>query len=139
MTATETAIVEEARTWLGTPFRLHQRVRGPRGGVDCIGLIEAVGMALGRIAPGRRNYSLWDRDLADELDARMDRIDPAGVLPGDVLAFTSPGSPHPRHLAIVTGEGLIHTYELVGRVVEHGLSKGWASRIAGAWRFRGAS
>lgn len=130
-------IVGEARTWLGTPFALHQRVKGKAGGVDCVGLIEEVGAALGLLARGRRDYSLWDTDLLDRLAERMDRIEGEGE-PGDVLAFHVTGATTPRHVAIRTDYGILHTYELVGRVVEHGLSHGWRSRIAGAWRFRGA-
>lgn len=129
--------VIEARSWLGTPFALHQRVKGVHGGVDCVGLIEAVGGTLGTMEPARRDYSLWDDDLVAQMDVRMDRTDEA--LAGDVMAFHCEGSISPRHLAIRTPHGILHTYELVGRVVEHGLSRGWTSRIAGAWRFRVAT
>lgn len=40
-------VVTEARTWLGTPFHLMGRVKGPRGGVDCFTLLACVFHALG--------------------------------------------------------------------------------------------
>jgi cell wall-associated NlpC family hydrolase len=36
--------------WLGTPFRAHNRARGPRGGVDCGNLIQELMLEAGFLA-----------------------------------------------------------------------------------------
>jgi len=36
------AVIAEARAWIGTPFVDMGRVRGPRGGVDCLQLVYCV-------------------------------------------------------------------------------------------------
>jgi hypothetical protein len=36
-----------AVAWLGTPFRAHNRARGPRGGVDCGNLIQELMLEAG--------------------------------------------------------------------------------------------
>jgi cell wall-associated NlpC family hydrolase len=36
------AVVEEARGWIGTPYRAAQRVKGPQGGVDCLTFVVEV-------------------------------------------------------------------------------------------------
>jgi len=36
------AVVNEARTWETTPYESNQRVKGPRGGVDCLTFIVEV-------------------------------------------------------------------------------------------------
>ena len=40
--AARAAVVEEARGWIGTPYRAAQRVRGPMGGVDCLTFVVEV-------------------------------------------------------------------------------------------------
>lgn len=42
----------------------------------------------------------------------------------------------PQHLAIFTGDTLIHSYASVGSVCEHRLASVWAARIVCAYRFR---
>jgi cell wall-associated NlpC family hydrolase len=39
---TRAAIVAEAQSWIGTPYRNAQRVKGPKGGVDCLTFIVEV-------------------------------------------------------------------------------------------------
>lgn len=36
------AVVDEALSWIGTPYRTGQRVKGPAGGVDCLTLVVEV-------------------------------------------------------------------------------------------------
>ena len=43
----------------------------------------------------------------------------------------------PQHLAIYTGETIIHAYEAVGRCCEHRLSSMWKARIVRLYRFAG--
>lgn len=41
------AVLAEARTWIGTPYRHRGRVKGPNGCVDCAQLVWAVYHAVG--------------------------------------------------------------------------------------------
>jgi len=50
--------------------------------------------------------------------------------PGDLLAVAP--SPGRRHLAVVTGTGIVHAHAGLGRVVEGPLDPGWI--IVAAWR-----
>lgn len=40
--AERAAVVAEARSWIGTPYRHMGRAKGPSGGVDCAQLVWAV-------------------------------------------------------------------------------------------------
>jgi len=57
-----TLLHKEAAEWIGTPFRKFSRAKGPGGGVDCVGLCEALMIAAGLI---RENDFLFPRESAD--------------------------------------------------------------------------
>ncbi len=40
----------------------------------------------------------------------------------------------PQHLAIFTGENIIHSWQIPGQVVEHRLDEDWAQRIVSIYR-----
>lgn len=39
---TRAEVVAEAKSWIGTPYRPAQRVKGPKGGVDCLTFVAEV-------------------------------------------------------------------------------------------------
>lgn len=43
------ALREACRSWRGTPFRQRSLVKGPQGGVDCVGFVGAVFAEVGAI------------------------------------------------------------------------------------------
>ena len=47
MTGARERVVAEALTWIGTPYRHHQRVKGAEGGTDCAQILAAVYEAAG--------------------------------------------------------------------------------------------
>lgn len=140
------AIIAEARTWVGTPFRHQGALKWV--GCDCAGLIRGVGTACGVLDlplsrwqphasysrvpnPKRmeRTLRLFMRPIAID-DLRM----------GDVLWMGwRPGLP--MHLGLVSEHGgrcmLIHATSDIGWVVEHGLTGDWQDRIHSAWRYPG--
>lgn len=145
-----TAVVAEARAWLGTPFRHQGRRKGE--GVDCIGLVVGVGAALGlidlagRSDEERRRLATYRRTpngfaLRRGCDAVLDRIALRAAGAGDVLLFA--GHRLPQHLGIVSDRGgaagLIHCNAEVGRCVEHRLDESWRARIVQAYRFKGVA
>lgn len=116
MTTLRLRVVSEARSWLGTPYHAHARVKG--AGVDCVHMLCAVYEAMGLvppIEPGAYAVS-WHLHQSDELymaalDARARRTDcPAA---GDIalIKFGQTFS----HAGIVSEVGsLIHAHNRRG-------------------------
>jgi NlpC/P60 family putative phage cell wall peptidase len=135
------AVVTEARRWVGTPYRHQAAVLG--AGCDCVGLIRGVGFATGMLP---RRDAEWKRFNAYGRlpnPARMTEgmrtfliESEAGPLPGDIL-WLSWRANLPMHLAIYTGQNIIHSFSDVGRVVEHGLTGEWVERVHSVWRYPG--
>jgi cell wall-associated NlpC family hydrolase len=128
-------VIAEARSYLGVPFR-HQG-RDHRG-IDCVGVPIAVGRTLG-LWPQDWDTATYGRIPTGELIARVAakcRQIPTPV-PGSliVIAWTKLAA----HTAICTGETMIHAYESVGRVVEHGYRGRWIRMTHSAWALPGVS
>ena len=86
------AVVAEAKTWLGTPWRHMQRIKGV--GVDCANLPAAVYEACGVIEHVEAEYPRqWmlhrkqDRFIEWILAVGGREIDEAGLLPGDLVLW----------------------------------------------------
>ncbi len=134
------AIVEEALTWLGTPYR-HQ---GSRKGVgcDCLGLVLGVWRNIYGAAPVDPGpYAAdWaetggeDRMLAAARAHLVDKpLDRAGA--GDLVLFRWRGHLAAKHAGILIGPNrFIHAYEGQAVVVSV-LVPQWRRRIAGAFGF----
>lgn len=144
--ATRAGIVAAARSLLGTPYCNHQRVAGPSGGVDCLGLIIMVAWACA-IKPRSfdiNGYSLQpDGSMLHLCDEHLLRIPQAQMTDGDVvvvawgdvearhIGIVAPHSHYPQHLS------LIHAYPKKKQVTEHRLVFDHFMRFVGAYRFRG--
>jgi cell wall-associated NlpC family hydrolase len=128
-------VIAEARSYLGVPFR-HQG-RDHRG-IDCVGVPIAVGRTLG-LWPHDWDTATYGRLPTGELIARVAekcrRI--TAPVPGSliVIAWTKLAA----HTAICTGETMIHAYESVGCVVEHGYRGRWIRMTHSAWALPGVS
>lgn len=139
-------ILREAREWLETPYAHQAMVKGV--GVDCVGLIAGVGLAVGvtdltrqdikaysgygRLPNPRRMGQIIERHLRMIHDAEMDIGD---------IAWLQWREGMPMHLAII-GEHdgdftLIHSLGDVGKVAEHTLTTEWNDRIVSFWRYPG--
>lgn len=120
-------VVQEARTWLGTPYHAHARVRG--AGVDCVHLLCAVYEAVGLVSPidpgaypiswaVHRNVELY----MAALDAHANRIEQPHA--GDIALYRW-GRTF-SHAGIVTERGtLVHAFNRIGKpsVIETPLSE----------------
>ena len=128
-------IISAARACLDTPF-VHQG-RIPGVALDCAGLVVAVAEAVGADYVDHPGYGCNPANglLESVLDAQpfLDRV--FDRQPGDVLLMRFAGEP--QHLAIFTGENIIHSYAQAGKVCEHILDDVWASRIVRTYRFKG--
>jgi cell wall-associated NlpC family hydrolase len=126
-------IIAEARQWVGVPFRHQGRARS---GIDCVGLPIVVGQALGVLSRGLdvANYGrLPSAELVERLTQHCSRL-PAPV-PGSLVAIAWTRTA--AHVALCAGDTLIHAYESVGRVVEHGYRGRWLKLTHSAWALPG--
>jgi len=110
-------IVDEARKWVGTPWRHQGRVSA---GIDCVGLAVVVAQALGVPyvdTPAYHKIAARGSLLRPILAQTIRREDSApGAL---VLFWLHARSKEPQHLGIVTEKGgLIHADVSLKRTVE---------------------
>lgn len=138
------AALEEARRWLGTPYRHQASCRG--AGTDCLGLVRGIYRALyGQEPETVPPYTPeWAEVSGEETlhDAALRHLEPVpldDLRAGDVLLFRMvPHSPI-KHAGILTGtatgtDTMIHAYS--GRAVcETHLGRWWHTRLAAACRW----
>lgn len=142
MSLSRAAIVEEARRWLGTPYR-HQASL-IHVGTDCLGLLRGVWRAV--VGPEPEKAPPYTPDWAeargsDDLLAAarkwLREIPVSEARAGDVLLFRMGLGAPAKHVAIMSGEDrIIHAY-WVRSVCETRLVPWWTRRIAGAFAFPG--
>ncbi len=131
------AIVAEARRWIGTPFKHQGR---DSFGIDCIGLCVMSLRASGMVVDDITDYP------RDPYDGKMERVlrdylgPPVEELQvGDIVVIAFPVVA--RHLAIVGdyihgGLSLIQSWNGgAGRVVEIGMDDKWRRRIVAVHRW----
>jgi cell wall-associated NlpC family hydrolase len=124
-------LIDEARSWIGVPF-VHQG--RSRIGCDCLGFVAAMLADLGsttamRLLPG--NYARNPQSkVLDTLRANSREIP---LEAGALLLIQFPYSKHPSHAALYTGESMIHAYQSVNKVVEHGYREPWVHRTHSIW------
>ncbi|MDE3017062.1 MAG: C40 family peptidase [Pseudomonadota bacterium] len=138
-------IIEQARTWLGTPYHHQARLKGV--GCDCLGLVVGVADELGLThRDGRLLRSFDETDYSHQPDGArltamlqsvLDEIPKEEAEPGDLVLFSIEGNP--QHVGLLTdyeGLGVIHCYAPSRKVVEHRLDKKWQSRIVKVFRWQ---
>ena len=131
------AIVETARSWIGTPYQ-HQASR--KGvGCDCLGLLRGVWREVFGEEPEQVPiYTAdWSEPQGDERLFRaamrhMRRVDEKTLAPGQALLFRMREGAVAKHLGIVSASDpvprFIHAYAGHG-VCESPLSQPWRKRI----------
>jgi len=134
------AVVQCARSYLLTPWHHQGRVKGPKGGIDCAGLIICVAKELGIADVDFANYSAHADGTLKFVCARYMQSIPANhAQPGDVLVFAFEVEPH--HLGIVAeydGQPtVIHSYAQARCVVENAIDPTWRPMIRGAYAMPG--
>ena len=139
-----TAILAEARDWIGTPYRHQASAKG--AGCDCLGLVRGVWRALygAEPEPTPAYTPDWaERHGAETLLAAAQKhlhaIEIGQAAPGDVLLFRMDGASPIKHAAVFEeGERLIHAYW--GRaVVRSRFAPWWRARLAAAFSFPGVA
>jgi NlpC/P60 family putative phage cell wall peptidase len=143
---TRTAVVEIARSWIGTPYIHQASAKG--SGTDCLGLLRGVwreiyGAEPAEVPPYSADWSEVSRTetLLEAAKCCLATVTEETMLPGDVLLFRMRDHGVAKHLGIVgsvrTIPTFIHAYS--GHcVVESPLSQPWAKRIVARFRFPSA-
>lgn len=141
----QSAIVEQARTWIGTPYHHQARLKGV--GCDCLGLVVGISNELGLKHSDGSQLSRFDETdysmqpdgvrLTNMLQSLLQEIPKADAAPGDLALFTIEGNP--QHVGLLTdyegGLGLIHSYAPSKKVVEHRLDQKWQQRLIKVFRW----
>jgi NlpC/P60 family putative phage cell wall peptidase len=133
-------VVQEARAWIGTPYRHQASLRGV--GCDCLGLVRGVWRnVVGAEPESPPPYSPdWaEATGAEQLLAAAERHfvptprNDFGA--GDLLLFRWRSNLPAKHLAIATGAGtMVHAHEGAS-VCEVAISQWWMRHLAGAFSF----
>jgi len=136
---TRSQIIEEARTYLGTPFHHQGRLKGV--GVDCIGLLTGVAQGLNITHHDLTGYSRHPDGVT-----LLRELNKAGLVPieeakpGDVLVFWMTRPYLPCHAGILTEQDtVIHTWTTIGFVTEHPFDDAWRARVAAVFAFPGVT
>lgn len=134
-------IVEEARSWIGTPYEHMGRTKGI--GVDCSQHVIAVAIALGYLPEDfqlPRHAPRPHPRIFDRLRAYLKEVAVAEAKPGDVLVLCFDLKKRiPQHMGFKTDVGICHLSPLtdLARVVEHHIDAWVTERIVSVWRFSG--
>ncbi|WP_068317137.1 peptidase P60 [Polycladidibacter hongkongensis] len=145
MTVSSDRVVNEARRWLGTPYRHQASCRG--AGCDCLGLVRGIYRAIHGSEPEAPPAYRpdWAEQSNEETlqDAAHRHLTP-GKLPslqnvplplGAVLLFRWQASCPCKHLGIVSGlDHFIHAYEPAG-TVESPLVPIWRNKVTALFFF----
>lgn len=133
---TPDTLIAAARECLDTPFAHQGRLPGQA--LDCAGVAVHVARSLGLQPEEPAAYGRLPHDTMLEawLERQpfLERVALATMRGGDLLLMRF--KTEPQHLAVFTGKNIIHAYEAVGRVVEHGLDPKWSRRIVKVYRFK---
>ncbi|MBN4046388.1 C40 family peptidase [bacterium AH-315-P15] len=133
-----TRALEQARTWLGTPYHHQASMRGV--GCDCLGLIRGVWRALYGTEPELPPaYTAdWAEATGEETllaAARRNLIEVAlaDAGPGDVVLFRMMEKGPAKHAGIMSGSGrFIHAYSNRA-VTESSLSRWWQAKMVASF------
>jgi NlpC/P60 family putative phage cell wall peptidase len=142
MTISRSAIVGEACTWIGTPYRHQGSLRGI--GCDCLGLLR--GLWRGLIGPEPEQPDPYSPDWAEAggSESLMQAAQRHLVLlpdctfaEGDVILFRFRRNVPAKHIGIATGPSrMIHAHE-GACVAEVPIVPFWRRRIAATFAFPG--
>ena len=132
---TRDQFISAVRSLIGTLYRHQGRSRA--AGVDCVGLPLAAAEECG--TTGFQDIQTYSphpdgKTLEDTLAINAKRVmDEDDLQPGDLLLFAI--GRHPQHVGVYVGDGrMVHAYQSVGRVVEHGFVDPWKKRLVGVYR-----
>ena len=133
-------LMRESLTWLGTPWKHNQCVKGKEGGVDCIRFLEAIakiaGIPLSPI-PSRYRRNLIDDSICEYLDNNFKPTTLDRVVLGDILVFQWGDIGH--HVGVIsrTNKGctmFIHASLQHKKVLEQILDTEYLNRVVAVYQ-----
>ena len=141
---TGSKIVNEARTWIGTPYVHQASVKG--AGCDCLGMVRGIWRnVVGDEPQSTPAYSSsWAEaggreHLLAAARAHFIEIERHQLSPGDLMLFRLRAKSPAKHLGIFAGQNrFIHAYDGAS-VVESALSDFWYRCLHSTYRFPGVS
>lgn len=126
------AVLDAARTYIGTPFHHQQRAKGI--GVDCVGLVVCAAREAGYVVRDITNYPR-DPDGASLVRIVSEQLERVTVPElGDVLMFWVARPGVPQHVGIYAGLTMVHA-PIGRRVSEHRLTPALLAKLHSVWRF----
>lgn len=127
-------IIESARKLLGTPYKHQGRLPGIA--LDCIGLPICIAKELGYEYLDLTAYGrIPHKGLLDEMVAKQPCLYRVyDRQPGDLFLMKYVADP--QHVAIFTGDSIIHCSSLTDRVVEHRIDEETERQIVSTYRFK---
>ena len=132
MARTQQDVVTAARSLVGTPF--HHAGRLPGIGIDCIGVAAVTGTLCGFQVDDVLTYPLRPNGMLPPIVAAR-FVQVTEKQPGDVLLMAFDGL-QPHHLAIYTGETIIHAHAKARRCVEQAYDDWWRDRTVAVYRYK---
>ncbi len=137
---TRAAIVSEAVSWLGTPYRHQASLKGV--GCDCLGLIRGVWRALfgaepEQLVPYTPDWAeaSGEETLAMAARRHLEEISVEAAAPGDVLLFRWRfGLPAKHAGVLIEPRRFVHAHQGAA-VATAAYSRWWRERAAYAFRF----
>jgi len=131
-------IIARAARAIGTPFVHQGRIIGK--GLDCFGLVVAVGKSLGVMDHDCKTYDRYvegDKVLT-EMRKGLDQIEIADAGPGDVVVMCVTRARTARHIGILSDcNNIIHTNHTTGEIVETSYKPQWARATVAAFKYKG--
>lgn len=129
-------ILAAARAAVEAQVKFRHQGRSFERGLDCAGLVVHCVEQAGLTYFDREGYSRQPKDnqleAALEMQPCLVRIPLGAAEDGDVLLIKFRSDP--QHLAIKAGPNIIHAWETVGKVCEHGLDEWRAGKVVAAYR-----
>ena len=127
-------LIATARSYVGTPFRHQGRLPGIA--LDCAGVAVCAARAEGWPAIDMPGYSrtptkgMLRQHLMAQPALRLVNRSPRF---GDLLLMAF--GREDQHVALCAGDTIIHAYEAVGKVCEHGFTDEWQKRVVAVFEF----
>jgi cell wall-associated NlpC family hydrolase len=125
-------VLEEAFTWMGTPFAMNAAVKGPQGGVDCSRFIWESYRKLGIPVPALPEHWPLDWFMHKMADAepllnliRSVYLEVESPQPADIAVFRK-GRALSHSALVVHWPRLIHAHAFgLGSTVQYGDARQW--------------
>jgi len=132
-------IIEEARSWIGTPFSHQGHIKGYK--IDCVSLARELGVKFNIldtvIKPEYIGYSRRpDRNkLKQACEDYLVSIPFSQLLPADLLLIQF--EVEPAHIAIYNIDTIIHASTRFKKCDEHPFSEFWKLKVTNCYRYPG--